>query len=66
MQPKNSETAAAKSTAVNAEIIQVQNKLSQQFGTKIKVKNSEGYKGEISIPYHNLDDLNRILEILEK
>lgn len=66
MQPKNSETTAAKSTAINAEIIQVQNKLSQQFGTKIKVRNSEGYKGEISIPYHNLDDLNRILEILEK
>ncbi|MFY8034402.1 MAG: ParB/RepB/Spo0J family partition protein [Flexibacteraceae bacterium] len=66
IQPKNKEVETKKSGQVNPEILQVQTKLSQQFGTKIKVKNSEGYKGEISIPYHNLDDLNRILEILEK
>jgi ParB family chromosome partitioning protein len=66
IQPKNKEVETKKSGQINPEILQVQTKLSQQFGTKIKVKNSEGYKGEISIPYHNLDDLNRILEILEK
>ena len=66
IQPKTKEVETKKSGQVNPEILQVQTKLSQQFGTKIKVKNSEGYKGEISIPYHNLDDLNRILEILEK
>lgn len=66
IQPKTKEVETKKSGNVNPEILQVQNKLSQQFGTKIRVKNNEGYKGEISIPYHNLDDLNRILEILEK
>ena len=66
IQPKSKEVETKKSGQVNPEILQVQTKLSQQFGTKIKVKNNEGYKGEISIPYHNLDDLNRILEILEK
>jgi ParB family chromosome partitioning protein len=66
IQPKTKEVETKKSGNVNPEILQVQNKLSQQFGTKIRVKNNEGYKGEISIPYHNLDDLNRIIEILEK
>jgi len=66
IQPKIKEVDTKKLGNVNPEILQVQNKLSQQFGTKIRVKNNEGYKGEISIPYHNLDDLNRILEILEK
>lgn len=66
IQPKSKEVETKKAGQINPEILQVQTKLSQQFGTKIKVKNNEGYKGEISIPYHNLDDLNRILEILEK
>jgi len=42
----------------------VETKLSSQFGTKILVKaNNEG-KGEIKIPFVSVDELNRILEIL--
>ena len=44
----------------------IQHKLSSQFGTKIEFLNKPGYKGEIRIPYFSLDDLNRILDLLDK
>ena len=46
------------------ELKTVETKLSSQFGTKIQVKaNNEG-KGEIKIPFLTVEELNRILEIL--
>jgi ParB family transcriptional regulator, chromosome partitioning protein len=46
------------------ELKTVETKLTSQFGTKIQVKaNNEG-KGEIKIPFVSVDELNRILEIL--
>ncbi|OKL41717.1 ParB/RepB/Spo0J family partition protein [Pontibacter flavimaris] len=46
------------------ELKTVESKLATQFGTKIQVKaNNEG-KGEIKIPFVSVDELNRILEIL--
>lgn len=46
------------------EIVDLQSKLASHFGTKVHVK-SDGKKGEIKIPFVSIDDLNRILEILE-
>ena len=46
------------------ELKTVESRLTSQFGTKIQVKaNNEG-KGEIKIPFVSVDELNRILEIL--
>jgi ParB family chromosome partitioning protein len=42
----------------------LQTKLSSHFGTKVAVKGDEGNKGEIKIPYVSVEDLNRILDIL--
>ncbi|SIT76732.1 ParB/RepB/Spo0J family partition protein [Pontibacter indicus] len=42
----------------------VEKKLSSQFGTKIMVKANNDGKGEIKIPFVSVDELNRILEIL--
>ena len=42
----------------------VESKLSSQFGTKIVVKANNDGKGEIKIPFVSVDELNRILEIL--
>ncbi len=47
------------------DVEQLQRQLSTHFGTKISVKSNEKYKGEIKIPFMSLDDLNRILELLE-
>ncbi|HHP7240755.1 MAG TPA: ParB/RepB/Spo0J family partition protein [Cyclobacteriaceae bacterium] len=47
------------------EMKQLQDKLSSHFGTKIKVATNSKDKGEIKIPYYSVEDLNRILEILE-
>jgi ParB family chromosome partitioning protein len=46
------------------EIKKVESRLSTYFGTKIQVKATNSGKGEIKIPFVSVDDLNRILEIL--
>ncbi len=43
---------------------QLQNKLSNHFGTRVNVRTDEKDKGEIKIPFVSMEDLNRILEIL--
>ena len=46
------------------EIANLQTRLASHFGTRVQVK-SDGKKGEIKIPFVSVDDLNRILEILD-
>ncbi|MHA6247720.1 ParB/RepB/Spo0J family partition protein [Pontibacter sp. CAU 1760] len=46
------------------ELKSVETKLSSQFGTKIHVKANNDGKGEIKIPFLTVEELNRILEIL--
>ena len=46
------------------EIKKVESRLSTYFGTRIQVKSNNAGKGEIKIPFLSVDDLNRILEIL--
>ncbi len=45
------------------EIAKLQNQLTSHFGTRVNIK-SDGKKGEIKIPFVSVEDLNRILEIL--
>jgi len=51
-------------TKYSGEIKKVESRLSTYFGTKINVKSNNEGKGEIKIPFVSVDDLNRILEIL--
>ena len=46
------------------EIADLQVKLASHFGTRVQVK-SDGRKGEIKIPFLSVEDLNRILDILD-
>lgn len=46
------------------ELKSVETRLSSQFGTKIQVKANNDGKGEIKIPFLSVDELNRILDIL--
>ena len=59
-----SPTKEASAKNINAELQQLQSKLSSHFGTKVAVKGDEGNKGEIKIPFVSVEDLNRILDIL--
>ena len=57
--------ASANTSASNSgEINQLQTRLSSHFGTKINIKSDKIGKGEIKIPFVSVDDLNRILDIL--
>lgn len=48
------------------EILDIERKISGQIGTKVKIKHGKKDKGKIEIEYYNMEDLNRIIQILEK
>ena len=54
----------SKSKDTPAEITQLQSKLTSHFGSRVRV-DSDGKKGEIKIPFVSVEDLNRILDILD-
>lgn len=63
---QKAKAAAPKAKAqppVDADMKAVIGQLTQRLGTQVKVK-PKGNGGEITIPYGNLDELNRVLEIL--
>lgn len=62
---KKKEPKAETPKELSAEYKQLQQSLSSHFGTKVQVKNNGKNKGEIKIPYVSVEDLNRILEILQ-
>ena len=49
----------------NPEILRLQVRLSSHFGTKIKVTADNKNTGQIKIPFKSVDELNRILDILD-
>ena len=46
------------------EIKRLQQQMASHFGTRVQIK-SDGKKGEIKIPFVSVEDLNRILDILD-
>jgi len=62
-QPKKQEK---KEEALPIAYKNVQNKLMDIFETKVKIKKTAADKGEISIPFYSVADLNRLLDIIEK
>jgi ParB family chromosome partitioning protein len=55
--------AAITPLATDANVVEVENRLRDRFGTKVRLKYSHG-KGFIEIAFFNDDDLERILEIV--
>jgi len=47
------------------EIAKLQSRLSSHFGSRVQVSSRDGNRGEIKIPFVSVDDLNRILDILD-
>jgi len=50
---------------LSTELKNLQTVLSSHFGTKVEIHQKSEEKGDIKIPFLSVDDLNRILEILE-
>lgn len=69
---QDNRSAAAKANAQQSkpthslpELRQLQQKLSSHFGTKIQIKTGKSpNKGEIKIPFSSIEELNRLIEIL--
>lgn len=63
--PEDDENTDESGTEENREMSQWQEKLSSHFGTKIKIAANSQNKGEIKIPFSDVSELNRILEIID-
>ena len=55
------ESQAAKSTAVNPDVLNLQNNLSEKLGAKVKILHKDTGKGKLEIQYNSLDELDGIL-----
>jgi ParB family chromosome partitioning protein len=62
--PATKTATADTGSSSSGEINQLQTRLSSHFGTKINIKSDKVGKGEIKIPFVSVDDLNRILDLL--
>lgn len=47
------------------EVMQSQNKLAKTFNTKVKIAHKENGRGKIEIPYQDIDELNRLIEMMQ-
>ena len=64
-QNKSEKPGKQETSAKSPELIKLQSKLASHFGTKVEVMANQKNKGEIKIPFISVQDLNRILEILD-
>lgn len=62
---KDEADTTSKPKQINPEVVRLQANLSSHFGTKIQVASDAKNKGNITIPFMSLEDLNRILDILD-
>jgi ParB family chromosome partitioning protein len=58
-----SQTKAKKKQDKLPEVADLENKLTQSLGTKVKIHNKDN-RGTIEIEYYSLDELDRLLEVL--
>jgi ParB family chromosome partitioning protein len=65
---KPKEKPAAQEPDTGRELVfrQTEDKLKEIFGTKVEIQNKRSGKGKISISYYSMDELERILELLER
>jgi ParB family chromosome partitioning protein len=65
VQTKTTPSQKPSRSDLTPELKQLQQRLSSHFGTKIQIKTGKSPdKGEIKIPFTSIDELNRLLEIL--
>lgn len=57
-------SSKSKTTTLDADILAIQEKLEEALGTKVSIVPSSNQQGKIVIDYYNLDDVDRILQII--
>ncbi|MBW8051791.1 MAG: ParB/RepB/Spo0J family partition protein [Cytophagales bacterium] len=60
-----SSTKKSSTSSLSYELEKIQSQLASHFGTKVQLKSDQKNKGEIKIPFLSVDDLSRILKILD-
>jgi len=65
LQKPTSKKEVKKDVPLTFQVQKIQDELASKFGTRVKLKISDGGKGAIEIPFLSEDDLGRILEMLD-
>lgn len=45
-------------------VVEIESRMREALGTKVTIKNGDGYRGQIQIEYYNRGDLDRLIETL--
>jgi ParB family chromosome partitioning protein len=61
---QNPPKVTAKNTAIDSDVLSLQNDLSAKFGAKVQIESKENGKGKLIIHYSDLDELEGILSKL--
>ena len=64
VQKKGKKTAPRRKSKKNPDIVAVEEKLKEIYGTKVTIT-TNGRKGAVEISYYGKDDLDRLIELLE-
>ena len=64
--PETSGHSADPSNSIDPHIIELETRLSNQLGLKIKVQTTDRHQGKVSIYYKSLDQLDDIILRLQK
>lgn len=59
------EKAPSKPVVISHDLLAAQSNLTSLMGTKVQIKEKKG-KGKITIDFYSIEDLNRILELIDK
>ncbi|HLP16012.1 MAG TPA: ParB/RepB/Spo0J family partition protein [Bacteroidota bacterium] len=64
--PSTQSSRTAPALKGGAEFQSIESRLRQQFGTKVTVRKNSNGGGEVVIEYYSADDLDRVIEMLER
>jgi ParB family chromosome partitioning protein len=64
LQGRHSRKSATLSPPPPPWVRDLESRMRTHLGTKVQVKNGEGYRGQILIDYHGREDLDRLLDLL--
>lgn len=64
LKPKKEKRERKVNEQMEAVYHEIENNLSEQLGTKVRIQHGRGKRGKIEIEYYSQDDLNRIIDMI--
>jgi ParB family chromosome partitioning protein len=64
LKPKKEKREKKLNEQLEAVYHEMENRLTEQIGTKVRIVHGRGKRGKIEIEYYSQDDLNRIIDLI--